>query len=290
MPQLRSAVLLMLSGGLAATALGCSSIGSLASKTEKAPTQTATVSSPSPAPVRPTPAQPDPYPQAISRAASAVNISQSAQSQDDWRLVASRWQQAIGLIKAVPASSPHHAQARGKVAEYQRNLAFAQQQANRSTASRNPDGVVVLPMPAMPQPLENPSANVAAPPNDSRRVFEAPIIRRAGGTPVIGVTFNGSQQFQMIVDTGASGTVITPQMAYALQVVPVGQARVATASARNVSFPLGYVRSIDVGGAVAQNVLVAVSGSDLDIGLLGHDFFGNFDVTVRQDVVEFRER
>jgi predicted aspartyl protease len=94
----------------------------------------------------------------------------------------------------------------------------------------------------------------------------------------------------MILDTGASGTVITSQMATALNVVPVGEASVDTASDRNVTFPLGYVNSIEVGGAIAQDVLVAVAGPNLGVGLLGQDFFSHYDVVVRQDVVEFRER
>jgi hypothetical protein len=37
-------------------------------------------------------------------------------------------------------------------------------------------------------------------------------------------------------------------------------------------------------------VLVAIAMSDGDIGLLGHDFFGNYDVTLKQNAVEFRRR
>jgi predicted aspartyl protease len=107
---------------------------------------------------------------------------------------------------------------------------------------------------------------------------------------VINVTFNGNRQYQMILDTGASGTVITQPMAAALGVVPVGQARVNTASAQNVTFPLGYLNSIEVGGAIARNPLVAVAGSNLNIGLLGQDFFQNYDITIRQEEVEFRTR
>lgn len=236
--------------------------------------------------------EPDPYRLALERANSAFNIGQSAQSQDDWRLVASRWQQAIQLMQSVPTSNPNQSLSRSKVTEYQRNLAYAQQQANRSTALPNPDGVLILPQ-SVPQPVAPPRSNRVVPPqpaSNSRRVYRAQILRRAGGTPIIAVTFNGSQTHEMIVDTGASGTLITQQMAIALRVVPVGAARVATASARDVQFPLGYVSSVQVDGAIAQNLLVAVAGPELDVGLLGHDFFGNYDVTIGRDVVEFRER
>ncbi len=238
---------------------------------------------------------PDPYEQALDRAKSAFALSQAAQSKDDWRLVAGRWQQAITLMQAVPSSSPHRTQAQQKVGEYQRNLAAAQRQASRSSAVANPDGVIVLTPtaapPALPNPpvLPNPPAQPTQP-SVSRQRFSAPIVRRAGNTPVINVTFNGSQTFEMIVDTGASGTLITRSMAATLGVVPVGQASVDTASARDVRVPLGYVNSISVSGVVSQNVLVAIAGPELSLGLLGHDFFGNYDVTIREREVEFQER
>lgn len=244
---------------------------------------------PTPAPVVvPTPL-PDPYPQAIDRASSAFTIGQSAQSSDDWRLVASRWQQAIELLAAVPPANANHSQAQTKLAEYRRNLAYAQQQADRPTpdaASR----VVVVPLPAAVAIAPTSSPSVVLEQTTTPTGFNAPIVRRVGGTPVINVTFNGGQTYEMILDTGASGTLITQQMASTLGVVPVAQASVDTASARSVLFPLGYVRSMQVNQIVAQDVLVAIAGADLDIGLLGQDFFGNFDISIRQSEVEFRQR
>jgi predicted aspartyl protease len=236
----------------------------------------------------------DPYEQAISRASRAFALSQSAQSRDDWRLVAERWRQAVDYMGAVPAKSPRHAQAQQKLATYRRNLIYAQQQANRSTDLAHPNGVIVLAPQAIAAPVAPARPNLTtrptAPSTGQPRVFSVPIVRRAGNTPVVNVTFNDSQTFQMIVDTGASGTLITRAMATALQVVPVAQANVDTASERNVTVPLGYVRSMQVGGVVAQEVLVAVAGPELSIGLLGHDFFGNYDITIRANEVEFRER
>lgn len=297
MPQSsRFLSLLMVSSALAFGSTACSNLGNVSQNPAVSPESVA-IATPSPVPTSPAPAtepspiaaQPDPYNQAIDRASSAFRISQSAQSQDDWQLVANRWQQAIDLMAAVPTSSPNHAEAQSKLSEYRRNLTYAQQQVNRPIDSSPSVARVV---PATPSTAEVPSTASTATPSRSgdRRVFQAPIVRRSGGTPIIQVTFNGGSTFEMIVDTGASGTLITQRMAAALNVVPVGQATVDTASARGVSFPLGYVRSIEVDGAVAQNVLVAVAGPELDVGLLGHDFFGNYDVTIRQNMVEFRER
>jgi predicted aspartyl protease len=121
-------------------------------------------------------------------------------------------------------------------------------------------------------------------------VFFSPIKRRKGKTPVIDVTFetaSGRQTFEMILDTGASGTVITLPMAQAMGVSQVGETRVNTASERGVRFPIGYVSSIEVANITAKNVLVAIQPA-LDIGLLGHDFFGELEITVKRNVVEFR--
>lgn len=258
--------------------------------TEPAPIVVEEPASPSPVPML------DPFESALDRAASAASIGASAQSQDDWKLVVSQWQEAIALLKKVPNSSPYQLLVKEKISEYQQQLAYARKQASRPDGSPEPapESVIALAPPPMPQPVAVPRSNVATRPDSpaprTERIFSAPIKRREGGTPVIDVTFNGSQTFEMIVDTGASGTLITQQMAAALGVQPVTKALVDTASQKGVEIPVGFVDSIEVDGAVARNVSVAIAGPDLDTGLLGHDFFGNFDVTIRRDVVEFRVR
>jgi len=123
----------------------------------------------------------------------------------------------------------------------------------------------------------------------NQKVFKAKIKRRDAGTPVIDVVFNGNKTFEMIVDTGASGTLITQRMASLLGVRPVRTARAGIADGSVVEFPMGIVRTIQVGGAAVQNVEVAIA-KQMQIGLLGHDFFGNYDVKIKKDVVEFYVR
>lgn len=235
------------------------------------------------------------YDLALDKAHGAVSISQSAQSADDWQLVASQWQEAIALLQALPNDSPYKAISKTKIAEYQRHLLLAQQQANK-VFQQKPDGVVAA-IPEIPDsPIDDSQTldrGVLPPPVTPQEpvVFQAAIKRRVGGTPVINVTFNGNYAFEMIVDTGASGTVLTQQTANVLGLVPVATARANTASAKAVEFPIGYVNSIQVGGVVVKHVPVAIApASVLETGLLGHDFFGNYDVTIKRDVVEFRPR
>ena len=66
-------------------------------------------------------------------------------------------------------------------------------------------------------------------------LYQVPIKRRLEGIPIIDVTFNDQQTFEMMVDTGASSTVLTVEMAEALDLVPEGVMLVNTPSASGVS-------------------------------------------------------
>ncbi|HEY9833940.1 MAG TPA: hypothetical protein V6D26_25540, partial [Stenomitos sp.] len=71
----------------------------------------------------------DPFQKAVNQAMSAATLTQSATLKDDWKLVASKWKDAIALMKAVPPSHPQHTVAQQKAIEYQRNLDYAQKNA-----------------------------------------------------------------------------------------------------------------------------------------------------------------
>ncbi|WRH65025.1 MAG: retropepsin-like aspartic protease [Planktothrix sp. GU0601_MAG3] len=120
-------------------------------------------------------------------------------------------------------------------------------------------------------------------------VYQAKIIKKEQGIPIIEAIFNDQVTFEMMVDTGASGTVITPMMAGQLNVVPTGRVKADTPSQKGVEFDLGSIQSLNVAGAVKSNITVAIAPM-LNVGLLGQDFFGEYDVTIKEDVVEFRSR
>lgn len=118
--------------------------------------------------------------------------------------------------------------------------------------------------------------------------LRVPIKRREASIPVVDVRFNGTKTFEMLFDTGASGVTITPQMAVALRVKPEGVGISETAGGI-VPVTLGRVNSIAAGGVEAKNIVVAIN-EFLDIGLLGQDFFGSYDITIRENVIEFHPR
>jgi len=125
-------------------------------------------------------------------------------------------------------------------------------------------------------------------PSDNR-VFRVPIKRRFGGTPVIDVSFNDKKTFEMIVDTGASTTLITQNMASTLQLKATGIIQAQIADGSQVQFSTSQVKSLNVGGVVANNFQVAIA-PQANIGLLGHDFFGNYDIKILEKEVEFYYR
>lgn len=120
-------------------------------------------------------------------------------------------------------------------------------------------------------------------------IFRARIKRRDGGTPVIDVKFNGNQTFEMLVDTGATGTLVTRSMAQALSIPVVGAGRFTMADGRTIVLPVGRLNSLSVSGATMTNVTVAIAG-DFAEGLLGSDFLSRYDVKIKQDVIEFYPR
>ncbi len=140
-----------------------------------------------------------------------------------------------------------------------------------------------------PDSTFDPTSTSTASASGTPGVYQAQIVRRQGGIPVIEVVFNENQTFEMLVDTGASGTAITPAMAEILGVIPTATATADTPSQRNAEFNIGLVESVRVGGATMSNLPVAIAPA-LGLGLLGQDFFGDYDVTIKEDVIEFRER
>ncbi|HBB34896.1 MAG TPA: hypothetical protein DDZ80_01730 [Cyanobacteria bacterium UBA8803] len=75
----------------------------------------------------------DSFTKAITKAASAANLAQSAQSPQDWDLVVVGWLQAIEAMQSIPPDSPKRAYAQKKVGEYFRNLDIAQQKAKTTS-------------------------------------------------------------------------------------------------------------------------------------------------------------
>lgn len=204
------------------------------------------------------------YQQAIDIATGAVTISQSAESRGDWSLVANHWQKAITLLKAVPPSNPHYKTAQQKVSEYKGYLADAKLKA----------------VPALSKPCSG-ETNPA--------FFSIPIKGRLNNIPIVEVTFNDNQKFDMLFDTGASKTLITEMMAASLRLPFAGIGNMKVADGAVITLPIGLVKSQEIDGRFRMDVPVAVAPGS-DFGLLGQDFYRGYDVAIKEDIIEFRRR
>lgn len=133
------------------------------------------------------------------------------------------------------------------------------------------------------QVRSQPSASVtpsraASPP----QAFVVPL-KRAGNAFLVQATLNGFVRVPLMVDTGASFTVISTQTAQRLGLNLQRAATIPMRSASGVFFAhFTKVRSLKVGDAVVKDVEVVVHdiAPGREQGLLGMSFLDHFNVTI----------
>jgi len=111
---------------------------------------------------------------------------------------------------------------------------------------------------------------------------------------VVSVKINGVPA-RMVVDTGATRTVLSKQLASRARIEPSGpQGAIVTTALGKTWLPGGRADHISLGGANLSDVPVFIQnsaqrsfGDDID-GLLGLSFLGNFDVRIGGGVLELR--
>ena len=278
---------------VATVGVACSNINSLlpsshSQETVTSPsptTQPSPSSLPSPSPTTPSAQEIQKnYERALDIAEGAKAIASSAQSPEDWQLVANRWQSAINLLETVDKSHQSHKDAQTKLTEYKNSLSNAtakaklppqvQAQKPRTSSISSEDSASIN-----DEEIASSKGEEKEKTQDNREVYTATINRRLDGNPVISVTLNGSTTTEMSVSPGAGGTVITQLAATNLGIVP------------DIDNNAAKVKSISVGGAVINNVSVTVSPS-AEVGVLGRELFRKYDVEIKDDdnVVEFRRK
>jgi len=121
----------------------------------------------------------------------------------------------------------------------------------------------------------------------SPQFFSTSIKGRNGGTPIIEVSFDG-KKYDMLFDTGATNTLITLAMAYELKLKPVGVSKSIVADGSVVTLPVAYIKSMEIDGRLKRKIPVSIAPPSMPIGLLGQDFFEGYEVTIKQNIIEFR--
>ena len=73
----------------------------------------------------------EPWKNGVTKAFSAATLTQTAKSTEEWNVVVADWEAAIASMKQVPKNNTNYAIAQKKVSDYERNLAYAKQRANK---------------------------------------------------------------------------------------------------------------------------------------------------------------
>ncbi len=219
------------------------------------------------------------YQTAIATAQTATQLGQEAKSVEDWQAVVIQWQTALNLMQKIPENDVNRTAAL-------KNLVILEEGVARSKAKLKEFRVQSSERPIVPEPVAivppKPSSNPIA----TGSKYQAIIKSYRNNIPIIDVMFNGAVSFEMMLDTGASNTMITESMSKILHVKPVRSVPAKTPSGE-VEFQVGYVESIGIGDNLIQGLPVAI-GTE---ALLGHDFFGDCNINIKRDenIVEFSQ-
>jgi len=269
MPQrfLRTTALLFASSLLAYGAIACSSEEAEEADVSASEPVQAAVSQPAPPKPKTKPPAPkrNSYNEAIRNASSAINYSKTAAVREDWTIVVSYWNRAIKNLQATPKDHPQYSEAQKKLPQYQRFLAEAQQKAQP------------------PQPTKvNEKGDI------NPKYFAIPIKRREGGLLVIDVKVNNQQTFEMYFDTGAQITLLSGVVDSTLDLPQVDSMGIRGVGGA-IFIPVVKVQTLETNGRIKKNMQLPVH-YDMNIGLLGQDFFEGYDYTIKQNAIEFRLR
>jgi aspartyl protease family protein len=147
----------------------------------------------------------------------------------------------------------------------------------RAMAPRESERLQTYSQPAAPSP-----AGEAAPPRAGARGREVRVpVARAGTGMIVNVRLDGSVTAPFLVDTGATDVLIPAPLAERLGLGAGPETRTKRYSTANgvVTHRTVMLRSVDLGGAVVENVPASISPS-MEIGLLGLSFFNHFNYSI----------
>lgn len=115
-------------------------------------------------------------------------------------------------------------------------------------------------------------------------------IDNLGGVLVVKATIDGRGPFNLVLDTGAGSTVLTPRVFQALRLSPSGRGTAAGLGTHSVGEQHVVLDDVEVGAAAARDVAAAIIDLPPDLtyqgkygtidGILGYTFMKNFAVTV----------
>ncbi len=235
----------------------------------------------------------DRYQDALNTAAAARAVSETAIAKEDWSLVADRWQESIVQLKAVPKNSINYSLAMKILPQFQQNLSHARQKATNFKASKADQPISDLKKPDPTKKISKPDKVTESPvvitKIEQSESFSLPIVSKNNDVPVVEVVINGRDRIPMMLDTGASKTLLTKGVAERLKLVSSGKTKAKTANG-TAEFDTVKLDSVEFGQGKVTDLSVAVGDNNLNYGLLGHDVYKGYDITLTEDNVQFKKR
>ncbi|WP_303673667.1 retropepsin-like aspartic protease family protein [Vampirovibrio chlorellavorus] len=130
--------------------------------------------------------------------------------------------------------------------------------------------------------------NQANRPGDTRNRAEVTLLPQSDNTFVVPALVNRRHMATFLVDTGASYTVITPQMARELGIhIPADHPTLPVTTANGtLNAPVVTLKQVTLGGMQVNNVEAVITdlGDTPQLsGLLGMSFFRGMDLSFKQD-------
>lgn len=233
----------------------------------------------------------DRYQDALNAAAAARAVSETALAKEDWSLVADRWQESIGKLKEVPKNSINYSLAMKILPQFQQNLSHARQKAANFKAPKADQPISDLKKSDSTKKTSkaDQSEPVVITKIEQSTSFSLPIVAKNNNVPIVEVVINGSDRIQMMLDTGASKTLLTKGVAERLKLVSSGKTKAKTANG-TAEFDTVKLDSVEFGQGKVTDLSVAVGDNSLNYGLLGHDVYKGYDITLTEDSVQFKKR
>jgi clan AA aspartic protease (TIGR02281 family) len=232
----------------------------------------------------------DRYQDALNTAAAARSVSETAIAKEDWSLVADRWQESVKLLKMIPKNSINYPLAMKILPQYQQNLSYAKEKAaNYKSPQADQKNTEPIKNGGKADKKDKDVESTSIIQVDQSLSFSLPIVSKNNNVPVIEVVINGRDRIQMMLDTGASKTLLTKGVAERLKLASRGKTIAKTANG-NAEFDTVQLDSLEFGQGKVTNLTVAVGDNNLNYGLLGHDVYKGYDITLTEDSVHFKKR
>jgi clan AA aspartic protease (TIGR02281 family) len=235
----------------------------------------------------------DRYQNALNMAAAARAVTETALAKEDWSLVADRWQESISQLKAVPKNSINYPLAMKILPQFQQNLSHAREKAANFKAPKTDQPISDLkksdPIKKISKADKVTDPQVVVTKIEQTTSFSLPIISKNNDVPIVEVVINGSDRIPMMLDTGASKTLLTKGVAERLKLVSSGKTKAKTANG-TAEFDTVKLDSVEFGQGKVTDLSVAVGDDNLNYGLLGHDVYKGYDITLTEDSVQFKKR